>query len=295
MASNSKDDLLAELSKGDAMHGWGAMLSIGRDRFNQLLQDRFVEAFATQDFIVPFSGEYYADNNTEKVVFANIMFGPPQVSFRAASGRSARVKLSMELIAGRCSMIAEYPGEPAFLRRSHVLQPGMGFRFEVTVDLQVVRSRNADKGQLVIDWSTVSDPVCNLAPTPNAESTMGAYLLRQLGPQLRNWALPVVTIEFHFGYSALSVVDFTVVAQKAPEGGGQRLIARGRWGRGVAHAVKGCAEVGLCACRVALPTAVERCRQGQLRCFAAGKQGLGPPDGQVRHRRVVAGGLAAET
>ncbi|MEB3438007.1 hypothetical protein U8291_13380 [Pseudomonas sp. A2] len=220
MASNSKDDLLAELSKGDAMHGWGAMLSIGRDRFNQLLQDRFVEAFATQDFIVPFSGEYYADNNTEKVVFANIMFGPPQVSFRAASGRSAQVKLSMELIAGRCSMIAEYPGEPAFLRRCHVLQPGMGFRFEVTVDLQVVRSRNADKGQLVIDWSTVSDPVCNLAVTPSAESTMGAYLLRQLGPQLRNWTLPVVTIEFHFGYNAVSVVDFTVVAQKAPEGGG---------------------------------------------------------------------------
>lgn len=219
MAANSKQNLLDELEKGSVLHGWGAILAIGRERFNQLLQTQFVDAFATQDFTLPISGEYFMENRTEKVVFDNLMLGPPQLSFKHASGRTAHVTVSMELIAGTCHAIAQHSGVPAWLRRSHVLMQGMGYQLQMQAVLRVIPIPFSSQSQLILDLSTVTEPTCNLASSEIASRAMGDFIKQQLDQQRTEWVLPVLTLDL-LGYDATAIESFDVVTQKAPEGGG---------------------------------------------------------------------------
>ncbi len=219
MTGNAKQNLLDELKKGDALHGWGAILALGRDRFNQLLEAQFVDAFATQDFTLPISGEYFMENRTEKVVFDNLMLGPPQLSFKHASGKTAQVTVSMELIAGTCYAIGQHPGAPDWLRRSHRLLQGMGYHLEMQAVLQVVPLEASGQSQLILDLGAATEPTCNLGMTDIARRAMGIFIQQQLGEQRPEWRLPVLTLDM-LGYDATSVADFNVLAQKAPQGAG---------------------------------------------------------------------------
>lgn len=221
MMSDSKQALLAELGKGDAMQGWGAILALGRDPLNRRLEARYVEAFATQGFLLPINGELYLDNTlTDKVVFDELMLGPPQLSFKNASGNTMLVTVTQALIAGKCSAIALWPGEPKRLRRSHTLHQGMGYQLEMTLPLKLVPVRFSNQTQLVLDLSLLSNPVCTLGTSEVAQRKMGEFLKEQLQIQ---WGsdptFPLLTCDFD-GYDPLSIADYSVRTQKAPVGGG---------------------------------------------------------------------------
>lgn len=222
MEGNSKSELLAKLAEGDAMHGWGALLALGRDTANELLQATFLSTFRQQDFIVPISGEYYADAQcTEHVVFDGLMVGPPRLSFEKASGRSARVIVSMELIAGRCSARESFPGKARSLRRSHELSQGLGYALEVTTDLVVLPVRGSDDLQLAIDLTKVSAPTCNLAVTDSAARRMGEFILDELRLQPGfNRVLGFVRITPNINSSVFGIQAAAPLAQGAPQGSG---------------------------------------------------------------------------
>ncbi|MBH3453498.1 hypothetical protein I5Q41_02165 [Pseudomonas monteilii] len=222
MATSSKRELLDVLSKGDAMYGWGAMLALGRDSVNQLLEARFIERFRNQDFITPISGEYYGDTqSTELVVLDGLMLGPPALSFEKASGRTSTVTVVMELIAGRCSAQEKSPGSASRLRRSHELTQGMGYTLQMTAKLVVVPVPGSNQQQLAIDLGQATDPICNLAVTDQAARKMGQFILGQLQQQ------PAFEPLFGFinfspiGNDVLTIDRVDPIAQKAPEGAGQ--------------------------------------------------------------------------
>nr|WP_314618153.1 hypothetical protein [uncultured Pseudomonas sp.] len=221
MAGNSKSELLEKLAQGDAMHGWGAILALGRDTANQLLQARFVSGFSQQQFFRPISGEYYADEQrTEHVVFDELMVGPPELSFEQASGRSARVIVTLELIAGRCSAAESFPGQARRLRRSHELSQGLGYRLEMSAELVVLPVPGSRGLQLAVDLSAAINPTCNLAVSTSGARRMGEFILEQL-----KWQ-PVFNQAFSFfeflpyGNDVMALVDVALVTQKAPDGEG---------------------------------------------------------------------------
>ncbi|HKS11421.1 MAG TPA: hypothetical protein VJS90_00130 [Pseudomonas sp.] len=221
MMNNSKQALLAELGKGDAMHGWGAILALGRSPLNQRLEARYVESFATQDSLQPISGELYLDTNlTEKVIFDELMLGPPQLSFKNATGDTLLVTVTQALIAGRCSAVALWPGEPKRLRRSHTLYQGMGYQLEMTVPLKLVPVPFSNQTQLVLDLSQGSNPICTLGATGVARREMGEFLKAQLQAQWGSGpSFAMLTCDFD-GYDPLSISDFSVRTQRAPSGPG---------------------------------------------------------------------------
>lgn len=221
MMNYSKQALLDELAKGDAMHGWGAVLALGRAPLNRRLEARYAASFATQDFLLPISGELYLDSNlTDKVVFDALMLGPPQLSFKNASGNSMLVTVTLALIAGRSSAIALWPGEPKRLRRSHALHQGMGYQLEMTVPLKLVPVPFSNQTQLVLDLSLASNPICTLGATELAQRKMGEFLRAQLQAQWQNDPVfPLLTCDFD-GYDPLSIADYSVRTQKAPAGTG---------------------------------------------------------------------------
>ncbi|MEX5343651.1 hypothetical protein [Pseudomonas sp. I2] len=158
----SLPDLLDALKKGDAMHGWGAILALGRDPVNEALQTRYVEAFGLEGMATPISGSYYIDESrTEQVTFDNVVLGPAQLSFKGAVGTSTRLKVTMELIAGSCLYTSMLAGNVQRFRKKDVLYLGMGYRFEVIGELKVVPDtylrRRGSRGQSERAGSFVGD------------------------------------------------------------------------------------------------------------------------------------------
>lgn len=222
MLTYSKQDLLDALAKGDSMRRWGAVLAIGRDAVNTGLQSNFVEAFSESGVLQPISGEFYIDpaTRTEKVAFENLTLGPAQLSFLGASGSGSQVRVRMELIAGRCVSSTFMTGNINRLRRSHVLEMGMGYQFEVYGHLQVQAHTHLDKQQVVLDLSEAGEPTCTLGYSSVAGSKMGEFILDQLRQQgVLALQLPVLEFDI-FGNNGLSTTRIEVVAQQAPAGGG---------------------------------------------------------------------------
>ncbi len=139
MTTHTKEALLEELAKGDSMRGWGAVLALGRDAVNHALQAHFVEQFDQRGGLPIIEGEYFIDPvaRTEKVAFENLTLGPPQLSFKGASGASTQVRVSMELLTGHCVSSTIMSAHVEQFRRSHVLEMGMGYQFEVYGHLNV--------------------------------------------------------------------------------------------------------------------------------------------------------------
>jgi len=210
------------LGKGDAMHGWGAILALGRDKVNQLIEAQFIENFNHHDFIKPISGQYYSDSNySELVLLDGVMFGPPTLSFEQSSGRTSTVTVAMELIAGRCSAQETSPGNAKRLRRSHELAKGMGYTLQMQAKLVVVPAPDSKQQQLAIDFGQATDPVCNLAFAGDSARKMGEFFLEQLRQQ------PDFKQIFGFinispiGNDVLTIDRVDPIAQKAPDGAGQ--------------------------------------------------------------------------
>ncbi|EJT85645.1 hypothetical protein PPS11_05698 [Pseudomonas putida S11] len=164
MSANSKQDLLDELAKGDSMRRWGAVLALGRDAVNRGLQSNFVEAITDSGVLQPISGEFYIDpgTRTEKVAFENLTLGPAQLSFQGASGSGPQVRVRMELIAGSCTSSTFMIGNVNRLRRSHALEMGMGYQFEVYGRLKVQAHEHLDRSLVVLDLSEADNPTCTV-------------------------------------------------------------------------------------------------------------------------------------
>ncbi|MCO7514906.1 hypothetical protein NJF44_08320 [Pseudomonas guariconensis] len=213
----SLQDLLDALKEGDAMHGWGAILALGRDPVNEALQTRYVEAFGLEGMATPISGSYYIDESrTGQVTFDNVVLGPAQLSFKGAVGTSAKLKVTMELIAGSCLYTSMLAGNVQRFRKKDVLYLGMGYRFEIIGELKVVPNTYLRRSQVVLDLSAASEPTCTLGSTPIAAQKMGGFILEQLNQQLAlSRPLPILDIDF-YGNHALATVDFAVTGQQAP-------------------------------------------------------------------------------
>lgn len=222
MSANSKQDLLDELAKGDSMRRWGAVLALGRDAVNRGLQSNFVEAFTDSGVLQPISGEFYIDpgTRTEKVAFENLTLGPTQLSFQGASGSGPQVRVRMELIAGNCVSSTFMIGNVNRLRRSHALEMGMGYQFEVYGRLKVQAHEHLDRNLVVLDLSEADNPTCTLGFSSTAANAMGKFILEQLRQQgVLARQIPVLAFDI-FGRNGLSTSRIEVVAQQAPAGGG---------------------------------------------------------------------------
>lgn len=221
MSVNTKQTLLKELAQGSVAYEWGAILALGRDTVNAMLQEKFLERLAGLEFIPPISGEYYVDGDwTEQVAFDGLMFGPPSLSFEYASGKSNTVRVQMELIAGRCTSRSMFPGEQKYLRNSHQLSQGLGYWLEFTTGLVSVPIDGAGdrQAQLALDLSKAKDPTCNLAP--GAAERMGRFMLEQL-LKTEAFKQPFVFLTISpTSNDAFTVVDMMPISQKAPDGAG---------------------------------------------------------------------------
>ncbi|RCL25638.1 hypothetical protein C6A77_13635 [Pseudomonas sp. AFG_SD02_1510_Pfu_092] len=221
MNVNTKAMLLEALGKGSAVYDWGAIMALGRDTVNALLQAKFLERLSQTDFIQPITETYFVDESrTERVAFDELVFGPPSLSFEHASGHSARVRVHMELIAGRCTSWSMFPGEPHYLRRSHQLAPGLGNQLEFMVDLIVMPAEGAASRQLqlALDLRNATAPTCALGQ--GSAERMGQFMLEQL------LSRPAFAQPFYFmtiapiGSEALTAIDVTLISQRAPDGAG---------------------------------------------------------------------------
>lgn len=214
----TREDLLESLGKGDAMHGWGAILALGRDPINEALRARYVEAFGLDGMATPITASFYLDEaRSEEVTFENVVLGPAQLSFKGATGTSAKFKVTMELIAGSCLYTSMLTGNVQRFRKKEVLYLGMGYRFEVVGELKVVPDTYLRRSQVVVDLSAASEPTCTLGSMPIAAQKMGEFILEQLHQRLAlSRPLPILDIDF-YGNHALATVDFTVTGQQAPD------------------------------------------------------------------------------
>jgi len=222
MTAYTKEALLQELAKGDSMRGWGAVLALGRDAVNDALLANFVEQFDQRGSLPIIQGEYFVDpaSRTEKVAFDNLTLGPPQLSFRGAVGVSTQVRVSMELLTGQCVSSTIMSANVEQFRRSHVLEIGTGYQFEVYGHLKVQPHAYLDKYQVMLDLTNASEPTCTLGSTDRAAQMMGAFIFEQLQPEwIINSPLPVLEFDI-FGHSGLSTTRIDVVAQRAPAGAG---------------------------------------------------------------------------
>ncbi|MBA6097008.1 hypothetical protein H4C80_07665 [Pseudomonas juntendi] len=217
MAGNSKRELLEALSEGDAVQGWGGILALGQGPANSLLQASYLEALRDQDMLLPISGHYYLDSQrTEQVVLDGLVLAPPRLSFKHATGRTSSVTAQFEMIAGRCQTAALQPGRASRLRRSHILQQGMGFNLEVTVKLAMRNIPGFGQAQLFVDFSEASHPMCTLGSTDTAARAMGEFILECLKGQAQfSRSLTLLTFD-PVGYDALSFVDCVPIAMAAP-------------------------------------------------------------------------------
>lgn len=221
MSINSKEALLKKLGEGSAVHEWGAILALGRDTVNTLLEAKFVERLSEMDYIQPITETYYAnEDRTERVAFEALMFGPPTLSFEHASGKSNRVRVRMELIAGRCARWSMFPGEAKYLRDSHQLSQGLGYWLAFTAELVVipVEGSGGRQLQLGLDMINATDPNCSLGR--GATDRMGRFMLEQLRQQ------PIFAQPYTFytmaptAQDVFTVVEVTPITQKAPDGAG---------------------------------------------------------------------------
>ena len=222
MKANTKRALLDRLRQGDAMQGWGAMLALGRGPANQLLEASYLKALRTQDMFLPISGQYYSDSRrTEQVVFDALVFGPPQLTFKHATGGTPNVTVQFELIAGRCRTCAIHPGRAKRLRTSHVLQQGMGLTLEVSAKLAVRMVPGSKQMQVVLDFDADSIATCTLGSTTSTANAMGEFLWGNLHaqPQFVH-SLTLCTLD-SIGYDALAVVDGLPITIAAPVPEGQ--------------------------------------------------------------------------
>lgn len=222
MTNNSKEALLEKLAEGDSMRDWGAILALGRDAVNDALQAQFVEQFDLRGGLPIIEGEYYIDpaTRTEKVAFKNLTLGPPQLSFKSASGASTQVRVGMELLTGQCVSSTIMSANVEQFRRSHVLEMGMGYRFEVYGRLKVQQHPYLNKYQVMLDITDASEPTCTLGSNADAAQKMGAFILEQLQYE---WVIssPLPVLDFNiFGHSGLSTKRIDVSVQQAPDGAG---------------------------------------------------------------------------
>ncbi|QHG63928.2 hypothetical protein [Pseudomonas putida] len=223
MTSNSKTELLETLAKGPALYGWGAIMALGRDCLNTLIEAKFLERLSLHDFIKPITEALYIDAHcTEQIAFEALTFGPPALSFEQATGGTGRVLVHMPLIAGRCSEVSMFPGVPKYVRRTHQLVHGLGYTLQVAVDLKVVKVQELGNEhlQLMFDLREASEATCNLSADTVRAKRIGELMLEQLLKQTA-FAQPFGFLTIApYGKDAFTVAEVTPFTQRAPDGAG---------------------------------------------------------------------------
>lgn len=219
MSDNSKDALLARLAQGNVMNGWGAILALGRDPLEQLLQIRYLEGFGQSNFLPPISGSYFTDGQrNDEAVFDGLVLGPPKLSFAGASGGSPRVTVMMPFIAGEYQSYSRLVSQPPRLKSSHGLREEMGYHVQMTVGLQVVEDQTTNQAKLVLDLSDADEFISNLGESEVAYTAMGRFIQTQMArSEAFNHQFVLLSAELG-GHDALSPRGLSVRTLAAPEG-----------------------------------------------------------------------------
>ncbi|MBH3411722.1 hypothetical protein [Pseudomonas putida] len=161
------------------------------------------------------------------VSLSGIEFGPPLLSFSTASVENSRVRLTMNIVAGRCASTNKDGGK---LFSGFSFSEAMDYQVEIDVDLALAEGTVDRRGRVLLDIAKGSRVRCNLfAQDPQ--------LNQQLNARLAEWfaRLPARSSEFELGsidlrgYRTLTPNRFILRTQAAP---GARLRAAANYGDG---------------------------------------------------------------
>ncbi|WP_152604622.1 hypothetical protein, partial [Pseudomonas sp. H2] len=222
MINNSKEALLARLEEGDVMHGWGAIMALGREPLEQLLMLRYLEGLSQSNFLEHITGSYFTDGQrNDQAVFEGLVLGPPQLSFAGVSGAGNRLTVIMPFISGEYASYSRFVAQPPRLKSSHGLREEMGYHVQMSVALLTVDDPAANQARLVLDLSQAEEFVTNLGESETARRAMGRFIQAELAKhEVFNHQFVLLTCELS-GQDALAVRGLNVRTQAAPEGTGR--------------------------------------------------------------------------
>jgi hypothetical protein len=218
MASNSVEDILAQLKDRPVTRGWGAVAAFSRERLNAMLAEQFTASFNAANFLPPFSGEMAVDDlGTLVVTLDSLVFGTPTLSFETATLNSRTATLTIELIGGDCTRREVSLRSPPRLMSTARITEGMGFVLQMEIDLSSASSSIADLGRILISpLNNPRNPRCNLVEDTWGANRLGEYLLEHLQQQPIKRGTYVLGLLDASSHAPFSPVDFTILTHAAP-------------------------------------------------------------------------------
>lgn len=219
MSVNSLESLLNRMKGRSITHGWGAVVALGMDQLNRLLQEQYLAWLHEGRFIAPISGEVFTDSRTESMKLDSLILGKPVLSFASASLNQSLVTLSMNIVAGTYTAISRPEGGAAHrLLSSFSITEDMGYKIEMKLSLNQITGEVDKRGRVTLDVASDPAMTCNLGGLPGVQRVVAAFIHSRLA------ALPVEQTTFELGLldfngnNPLSPTNFYIRTQKAPAG-----------------------------------------------------------------------------
>lgn len=216
--SNSMQQLLASMQRGEVTQGWGAISAFGRARLNRLLEQQFVASFNEFSFLPPFSVEkiYLSDDQSEWMQLQAVVLSKPLLSFETASLDNSRATLTLGIMAGTVNTYSKSVGKPLTLLSSYTLAEQQGYSLIMNINLSMVVGEVERRGRVTLDLRNSLSFKCNLAEQIGAQNRIGeafAGFVRALPRHKRVFELGTLDLK---GYNALTPTTFYIRTQAAP-------------------------------------------------------------------------------
>lgn len=216
MSVNSLQSLLNKMKGRSITSGWGAVAAFGRTQLNQLLEEQYLEWLHEGRFIPPINGDVYTDSGAEVMTLDNLILGKPVLSFAQASLNQPKVFLTINIVAGTYTAINRPDSGAHRLLSSFSITEDMGYKIEMTVDLNQVTGEVDKRGRVTVDLASDPKMTCNLGNAGGVQKNVATFIqgrLAALPEDLRTFELGLFDFS---GYNPLSPVSFHIRTQKAP-------------------------------------------------------------------------------
>lgn len=218
MNTNSKEELLKRLAKGDVMRDWGAIVALGRSQINRMLEQQFLASFNALSFLMPFSGTFVTDDTNEvRVTLSDLVLGVPRLSFEKTSLDDSKVSVSMNIMAGNVDTMLYLPGSPPRVLKTVPIRQSMGYQMQMTARLTTRFEWAVQRGRVLLDLSESSAFTCNLGSTAADNLAYGMEIgTRIKAHPIYRQLFTVAMLDFT-EYGALGAEFFEMLTQPHPE------------------------------------------------------------------------------
>ena len=177
MATYSLEQLTSRMYGKSVTRNWDAVVFMGRDKVNSLLEQQYVNRSSRDSFLKPIDGTPAMTTDGQEVLqLSALRLGHPRLGFGKASLRTSRVTATLPIVSGSVSYVIKGDNQtPGRILYSYEVSANQGFNLTMDIDLAQSQGTVNEQGRVLVDIGEGYDCRCNLVSDAKGQQDLGDF------------------------------------------------------------------------------------------------------------------------